>query len=111
MASRVLVLGAGFGGLEIASRLSARFGADAGVVVVDKADAFIFGFSKLDVMFGRTDAEHVVHPYRDLRLPGVEFVQSSIGRIDPVTRTVDTDAARSAATSWSSRSAPTCTRS
>ena len=92
MASRVLVLGAGFGGLEIASRLSARFGADAGVVVVDKADAFIFGFSKLDVMFGRTDAEHVVHPYRDLRLPGVEFVQSSIGRIDPVTRTVDTDA-------------------
>ena len=50
---RILVLGAGFGGLELTTRLSAELGDDADVVLIDKADGFVFGFSKLDVMFGR----------------------------------------------------------
>jgi len=50
---RVLVLGAGFGGLEVATRLSEALGVDADVVLVDRSDGFVFGFSKLDVMFGR----------------------------------------------------------
>jgi sulfide:quinone oxidoreductase len=51
---RVLVLGAGFGGLELTTRLSDELGDDADIVLIDKADGFVFGFSKLDVMFGRT---------------------------------------------------------
>ena len=51
---RVLVLGAGFGGLELTTRLSDELGDDVDVVLIDKADGFVFGFSKLDVMFGRT---------------------------------------------------------
>ncbi|MDN5855546.1 MAG: NAD-binding protein, partial [Actinomycetia bacterium] len=46
---KVLVLGAGFGGLELASRLSDSLGARAEVVLIDKADGFVMGFSKLDV--------------------------------------------------------------
>ena len=49
---RVVVLGAGFAGLELTTRLSAEFGDAADVVLIDENDAFIFGFSKLDVMFG-----------------------------------------------------------
>jgi sulfide:quinone oxidoreductase len=60
---RVLVLGAGFGGLEVATRLSEELGDDADVVLVDKSDGFVFGFSKLDVMFGRVPASHVTHKY------------------------------------------------
>ena len=50
---RVVVLGAGFGGLELSTRLSEEFGDAIDVVLIDKSDGFVFGFSKLDVMFGR----------------------------------------------------------
>ena len=89
---RVLVLGAGFGGLELTSRLSEQLGDDADVVLVDKGDGFVFGFSKLDVMFGRALASEVRHPYRDLAKPGVQFVQSTVRSIDPVAKRVETDA-------------------
>jgi sulfide:quinone oxidoreductase len=91
-AMRVLVLGAGFGGLELATRLSDELGDDVDVVIIDEADAFVFGFSKLDVMFGRTSAQAVRHSYRDLVKPGVRFVQSTIRSIDPAARRVETDA-------------------
>src|SRR3954462_11426928 len=89
---RVVVLGAGFGGLELTTRLSEEFGADVDVVLIDKTEEFVFGFSKLEVMFGRGDAAHVRHPYRDFVKPGVRFVQSTIRAIDPETKRVDTDA-------------------
>src|SRR4249919_2895619 len=89
---RVVVLGAGFGGLELTTQLSEEFGTDVDVVLIDKSDDFVFGFSKLDVMFGRTTAEQVRHPYRDFVKPGVEFVQSTIRTIDPNTKRVETDA-------------------
>src|SRR5215207_2281320 len=63
---RVLVLGAGFGGLELTTRLSEEFGDAADVVLVDKSDGFIFGFSKLEVMFGRAEPAHVHHSYADV---------------------------------------------
>jgi sulfide:quinone oxidoreductase len=89
---RVVVLGAGFGGLELTTRLSEEFGADIDVVLIDKTDDFVFGFSKLEVMFGRARSEQVRHPYRDFVKPGVQFVQSTIRSIDPNTKRVDTDA-------------------
>lgn len=89
---RILVLGAGFGGLELTTLLSDELGDDADIVLIDKADGFVFGFSKLDVMFGRTTPQAVRHPYRDLVKPGVRFVQTTIRSIDPVQRRVETDA-------------------
>ena len=89
---RILVLGAGFGGLELTTRLADELGDEAEVVLIDRADGFVFGFSKLDVMFGRTTAEAVRHPYRDLVKPGVRFVQTTIRSIDPARRRVETDA-------------------
>ena len=88
---RVVILGAGFGGLELANLLSEQFGEDADVVLIDKAEEFVFGFSKLDVMFGRATADHVVHRYVDVNLPGVRFMQSMVHTLDPVARRVTTD--------------------
>ena len=62
MNARFLILGAGFGGLELATMLSEALGQDAGVTVIDKGDAFVFGYSKLDVMFGRTTLDAVRAP-------------------------------------------------
>jgi sulfide:quinone oxidoreductase len=89
---RIVVLGAGFGGLELTSRLSDEFGDRVEIVLIDQSDAFVFGFSKLDVMFGRTSPDHVRHSYRDIAKPGVEFVQTTIRKIDASARRVETDA-------------------
>ena len=90
--TRVLVLGAGFGGLELTTRLSEEFGEDIEVVLIDKSDAFVFGFSKLDVMFGKALPDEVRHPYASITKPGVRFVQTAILAIDPASRTVQTEA-------------------
>ncbi len=92
MKPRVVVLGAGFGGLEVTTLLSERLGDEAEVTLVDKADAFVFGFSKLDVMFGRRTPAAVRHAYRDVKKPGVRFVQAAVRGIDPERRRVETDA-------------------
>lgn len=86
------MLGAGFGGLELVATLSGHLGDEVDVVLIDKADSFIFGFSKLDVMFGNQRAEDVCHPYRDLAKRGVRFVQTTIRAIIPEDRRVETDA-------------------
>lgn len=86
------MLGAGFGGLELTTRLSEEFGEDTDVVLIDKNDAFVFGFSKLDVMFGRQELNSVRHPYAELIKPGVRFVRSEIRSIDPAAKRVETDA-------------------
>jgi sulfide:quinone oxidoreductase len=92
MKSDVLILGAGFGGLELATILSETLGEDIDVTVIDKSDSFVFGYSKLDVLFGRTTLDAVALPYSDLAKPGVRVLQETITAIDPEARRVSTDA-------------------
>src|SRR5258708_30763169 len=91
MKTRVVVLGAGFGGLELTTILADAFGGDINVVLIDKSETFVFGFSKLDVMFGRQMPADVRHPYRDIVKPGVRFLRSAIRSIDPAARRAVTD--------------------
>ena len=88
----VLILGAGFGGLELATRLSESYEDDIHVTLLDRNDSFFFGFSKLEVMLGRESADAVRLPYRDIAKDGVEFRQETVTGIDPVNRRVTTDA-------------------
>ena len=92
MKTRVLVLGAGFGGLELTTILSTALGDRIEVTLVDKADAFVFGFSKLDVMFGRRAPDSVRHAYRDIVKPGVRFLQATVRSIDAAAKRVTTEA-------------------
>ena len=92
MSTRVVVLGAGFGGLELSTMLSEALGGEVEVTLIDKGDAFVFGFSKLDVMFGRTTPDAVRLPYRDIAKPGVRFLRETVTAIDPEARRVTTDA-------------------
>ncbi len=91
MTLRVLVLGAGFGGLELTSVLSEALGDQLDLTLIDKSDTFFFGFSKLDVMFGRASADAVRIPYSAIQKPGVRFRQETIASIDPERRRVTTD--------------------
>ena len=89
---RILILGAGFGGLELSTKLSEELGDELELVLIDERDGFVFGFSKLDVMFGRALPSTVVHAYSDLVKPGLRFVQTTIRSIDPAAKRVETDA-------------------
>jgi sulfide:quinone oxidoreductase len=91
MKPRVLVLGAGFGGLELTTILSEALGDQLDLTLIDQHDSFYFGYSKLDVMFGRTTADAVKISYHHIAKPGVQFRQETIQTIDPVSRTVVTD--------------------
>jgi sulfide:quinone oxidoreductase len=92
MTTRVLVLGAGFGGLELATSLSEGLGDGVEVTLIDKGDSFVFGFSKLDLMFGRATTKAVRLPYSDFVKTGVRLLRERITAIDPAGRRVSTDA-------------------
>jgi sulfide:quinone oxidoreductase len=91
MKRQVLILGAGFGGLELATCLSEAASDAVDVTLLDRNDSFFFGFSKLDVMLGRQSADDVCLPYRDVAKDGVEFRRETVVGIDPVARRVETD--------------------
>lgn len=88
---RIVILGAGFGGLEVSTLLSEELGSEAEVVLIDKGEGFVFGFSKLDVMFGHTRAENAFHRFDDVVKPGVRFVRAEVTQIDVLAKVVSTD--------------------
>ena len=90
--TRVIVLGAGFGGLELCSRLSSELADEVEVTLIDQNDAFIFGFAKLDLIFGRRTMDEVRLPYGDIDKPSVVFRQETILSIDPERKRVVTNA-------------------
>lgn len=90
MKLRVVVLGAGFGGLELSTILSEEMGNDLDLTLIDQNDCFYFGFSKLDVMFGLKPSEAVKISYSSILKPGIRFLRETVTSIDPVTRIVTT---------------------
>jgi sulfide:quinone oxidoreductase len=87
----VVILGAGFAGLELAARLSESLVDEVRVTLIDQNDSFSFGYSKLDVLFGRKATEDVLLPYADISKEGVEFHRERVESIDPETRRVTTN--------------------
>jgi sulfide:quinone oxidoreductase len=90
---RVVILGAGFAGLELATQLSESLAGEVGVTLIDQNDSFSFGFSKLDIVFGRKAAADVLLPYADISREGIEFRQERVTSIEPEQRRVTTDTA------------------
>ena len=92
MKRHVVIVGAGFAGLELAARLSESLAEEVRVTLIDRNDAFFFGFSKLCVLLGRRAPSDVLLRYGDISKEGVEFRQETVTAIDPLRRRVITDA-------------------
>ena len=88
----VVILGAGFGGLELASRLSDSLAAEVRVTLIDQSDGFTFGFSKLDILFGGGPRQPCRSPTASSRSPASSSGRRRITAIDPAARHVTTDA-------------------
>jgi NADH dehydrogenase FAD-containing subunit len=94
VAAHVVVLGAGFGGLELSTRLSESLRERVRVTLIDQSDSFVFGFTKLDVMFGHVELDSVRCHYRDIAKPSVDFRRETVVAVEPDRKRVVTDAGR-----------------
>lgn len=90
MSKEILILGAGFGGLEAATGLREGLDDSYRITLIDKNDHFIIGFSKFEVMFGRQTVSGVKSYYANLTHDSVNFIQDVIERIDLEARAVIT---------------------
>lgn len=84
----ILILGGGFGGLEVATSLRAQLDDEVRITLIDKKDFFYIGFTKFDLMFGRRAPEDIKHYYSALAKKGIEFVQDTVELIEPENNTV-----------------------
>jgi sulfide:quinone oxidoreductase len=91
--THVVILGAGFAGLELATRLSESHAGEVRTTLIDQNESFTFGFAKLDVLFSRRSTAEVQLRYEDISKDGVEFRRERVLEIDPERRRVTTDAA------------------
>jgi sulfide:quinone oxidoreductase len=91
MTKRVLILGAGFGGLELATRLDESLAGEVSVTLIDQNDSFIFGFEKFEIMLGHRTADELRSYYRDIAMGNVDFRRERVTAIDPAGRTAVTD--------------------
>ncbi len=92
MGQRILILGAGFGGLEAATSLREQLDDKHTITLIDRSDHFIIGFSKFEVLFGRRRAEEVKSYYVNLAPTGVRFVHDTITALSLEDRQVRTTA-------------------
>ena len=83
MKKHILILGGGFGGLEVATSLRAKLDENFKITLIDRKDFFIVGFAKFEMMFGRKAPEDVKSYYSELKKQGINFVQDTVEEIDP----------------------------
>ncbi len=92
MGGDILILGGGFGGLEVATRLRSALDESFRITLADRRDFFSMGFTKFDVMFGRRQPEQCKSSYSQLEDRGIHFLQAEIASIDPNSRQIETSA-------------------
>jgi sulfide:quinone oxidoreductase len=91
--TRIVILGAGTGGLVAANHLRRRLGAEHRIVVIDREPDHMFSPSLLWLMVGARTGEQIRRPLTGLARKGVEFVQDEIEGIDVDRRRVRTRSA------------------
>jgi len=97
MGESILILGAGFGGLEAATRLRGALDESFEITVVDQHDFFNFGFTKFDLVFGRREPAECMEKLSALNEKGIRFHQAVVESIDPEARQVETSKGQLAA--------------
>lgn len=87
---RVVIIGAGFGGLKAAREL-ARSGVE--ILLVDRNNYHTFVPLLYQVAVAELEPERIAYPVRTMlrRIPNARFVMTEVKRIDVVSRVVETD--------------------
>jgi sulfide:quinone oxidoreductase len=89
--ARVLVLGAGFGGIAAATRLRSLLDPGHEIVLVDRRTDFVMGLRNTWAIVGTHPLDEGRRVLSDLRDLGIDVRQSSVETIDPAARRVRLD--------------------
>jgi sulfide:quinone oxidoreductase len=89
--ARVLVLGAGFGGIATAVALREQLSADDEVVLVDRHDDFAMGLRKTWAILGISPIAYGTRSLPSLARRGITFRQGSIDAVAPASRSATID--------------------
>lgn len=89
MGKRILILGAGFGGLAAANALRKSLPAEHRVIVIDKKNWFMMGLVKLWILDGSRKLEESQTPLAGLSARGIEFLNDEVTRIDTAAGAVE----------------------
>jgi sulfide:quinone oxidoreductase len=82
MGKRILILGAGFGGLAAANALRKSLGQDHRVIVIDRKKSFMMGLVKLWILEGSRKLEESQTTLDGLHAKGIEYLNDEIAKID-----------------------------
>jgi sulfide:quinone oxidoreductase len=85
---RILILGAGFGGITVATELRRLLGEGHEILLVDRNEHFMMGLRKLWAVVGLGTLEEGRRSRRRLEGGGVRFLEAAIETIDPQRRKV-----------------------
>ena len=87
---KILILGAGFGGLAAANLLRSKLDSSHQIVVIDRKAWFMMGLVKLWILEGTRGLEDSKTSLRALASRGIEYLCDEITSIDPSSKSVET---------------------
>jgi sulfide:quinone oxidoreductase len=82
MGKRILILGAGFGGLAAATELRKGLGLEHRIIVIDRKKSFMMGLVKLWILEGSRRLEESQTPLDGLNAKGIEYLNDEAIKID-----------------------------
>ena len=97
---RVVILGAGFGGLFSANFLRKNLSDEHQIIVIDKKDYFLMGFVNLWILNGNRNLEDSKIELSNLKNKNIVFLQQEVININPHKKTIITDSIPSSSSSF-----------
>jgi sulfide:quinone oxidoreductase len=82
LGKRIVILGAGFGGLAAAGALRKSLGPDHRVIVIDRKREFMMGLVNLWILHGDRRLEDAQTPLAGLDAKGIEYLNDEVAGID-----------------------------
>ena len=82
MGKKIIILGAGFGGLCISNILRKNLDYTHDVIIIDKKDYFMMGLTNLWILDGRKKIDNSKIPLKNLESKGITFIHDEITKID-----------------------------